>query len=305
MDGVPPNAESFESLIGAFLDYLTVECGLSDNTVAAYRRDLFKFLRHLAERHVARLDLMTTDRVVGFLMALKRDGAHVNTIARHLVAIRMFFRFLWTEGHTPKEIASVLQSPKLWRSLPDVLNEQEVSRLVAAPDAKTPLGARDRAILEMLYATGARVSEVANMTVEAVNLEMGMARCFGKGRKERLVPLGEPAITALTDYIERARPLLLGARSSPHLFVSRRSLRLSRESIWRLVNKYAKAAGIAKNVTPHTLRHSFATHLLEHGADLRVVQELLGHANVATTEIYTHVDRSRLRRIHKQFHPRG
>ena len=301
----PPGDADLGSLVRSFLDYLTVECGLSENTITAYRSDLAKFLRHLDERHVARLDLMTTERIVTFLIELKEAGAHVNTIARNLVAIKMFFRFLWTEGHTPTEITSVLRSPKLWRYLPEVLNESEVADLLAAPDPSSLLGLRDRAILEMLYATGARVSEVGDMTLEALNLDLGFARCMGKGRKERLVPLGEPAVAALRDYMDRARPALLRDRTHDVLFVSRSGRGLTRDAIWRLVDKYTKKAGIAKKASPHTLRHSFATHMLEHGADLRTVQELLGHANIATTEIYTHVDRSRLKRIHKQFHPRG
>ena len=304
--GAPSASQGgFQELIISFLEYLTVECGLSDNTIAAYRADLLKFLRHLVERHVARLDLMTHDRVVGFLIDLKERGAHVNSIARNLVAIKMFFRFLWTEGHADRDITSVLQSPKLWRYLPEVLGEQEVDQLLSAPDTDTLLGTRDRAILEMLYATGARVSEVANVRLEGLNLEMGFVRCYGKGRKERLAPLGEPAVAALTEYIENVRPVLLHDRESPYVFVTGRSTRMARESIWRLVKKYSKKAGIAKNISPHTLRHSFATHMLEHGADLRVVQELLGHASIVTTEIYTHVDRSRLKRIHHKFHPRG
>jgi integrase/recombinase XerD len=300
-----PAGDDLRPLVSAFLDYLTVECGLSDHTVAAYRNDLLKLLEYLEERRVACLDLMTADRAVGFLIHRKEQGAHVNTIARNLVAVKMFFRFLWTEGRAPRDVTSALQSPKLWRSLPDVLSEQEVAELLAAPDGDTPLGARDRAVLEMLYATGARVSEVARMTLDALNLDLGFARCFGKGRKERLTPLGEPAARALREYLVEVRPVMLRRRESPYVFVSPRSGRLTRETIWRLVRKYAKAAGIAKPVSPHTLRHSFATHMLEHGADLRAVQELLGHANVATTELYTHVDRSRLKRVHRQFHPRG
>jgi len=300
-----PGTDDFLRLVRAFLDYLTVECGLSENTIAAYRNDLTKFHRHLAERHVARLDLMSTERVLGFLMALKNAGQDPKSIARGLVAIRMFFRFLWAEGHTARDVTSVLQSPKVWQCVPEVLVEREVAALLAAPDPATVLGLRDRAILEMLYATGARVSEISHMTVEGLNLDIGFARCFGKGRKERLVPLGAPAVAAVTDYLERSRPVLLGPRSSPHLFVSRRGPRVTRETIWRLVVRYARKAGIAKSISPHTLRHSFATHLLEHGADLRTVQELLGHARIATTELYTRVDRSRLVKVHKRFHPRG
>ena len=294
-----------DSLIPGFLDYLAVECGLSDNTVAAYRSDLLKFAGFLREQYVFRLDRITTERILEYLQSLKEGGLNVNSIARNLAAIRMFFRFLWTEGHAPKDLTSTLQSPRLWRYIPDTLNESEVTELLTAPDTDTLLGTRDRALLEVLYATGARASEVSGLTLDGLNLDFGFVRCYGKGRKERLVPLGEPARDALAEYLDAARPALLGSRASDYVFVGRSSPHVTRCTVWRIVRKYTQQAGIAKKVSPHTLRHSFATHLLAHGADLRVVQMLLGHANITTTQIYTHVDRSRLKKVHKQFHPRG
>ena len=291
--------------VESYLDYLDVEYGASRHTLGAYRSDLALFQTFLHQRGIESLDLITPERVLEFLRARKDAGDHVNTLARRLVAVRMLFRFLWTEGVVPKDITANLQSPKLWRYLPDTLTEQDVEDLINAPDRSTLLGIRDRALLEVFYATGARVSEVAELTLGMVKLDYGYVIVFGKRRKERLVPLGDAAKAALGHYLERARIEILGPRPSDYVFVSRRAPHLSRSGIWSLVRKYALKAGIAKKVSPHTLRHSFATHMLSHGADLRTVQALLGHVSIATTEIYTHVDASRLKRTHRQFHPRG
>lgn len=303
--GDPLDASAFGGAVRGFLDYLRVECGLSDNTLAAYASDLAKFRDFLVGQSVFSPERVTADRVLDFLGELKRAGSNVNSIARNLVAVRMLFRFLWSEGHVPHDPTTTLQSPRLWRCLPDTLDEREVAELLAAPDAGTLLGVRDRALLEVLYATGARASEAAEMTLDRVNLEYGILRCFGKGRKERIVPVGAPAARALAEYLDDCRPALLRGVESDHVFVGRGSPRLSRCAVWRIVRACARRAGIAKTVSPHTLRHSFATHMLTHGADLRVVQALLGHADISTTEIYTHVDRGRLRALHKRFHPRG
>lgn len=295
----------FDDGIGLFLDYARVECGLSENTVQAYCVDLAQFRGFLLERHIPNWERVATDTILDYLGALKKAEYNTNSIARKLVTLRMFFRFMWAEGYAPRDVTSTLQSPRLWRYVPDTLGEAEVTQLLCAPDAKTLLGLRDRALLEMLYATGARASEVADMTLDRLNLEYRLVRCFGKGRKERLVPIGEPAAALLSEYLGTARRVLLKQRASDHVFVGRASPRLARSTVWRIVTKYARQAGIAKNVSPHTLRHSFATHMLARGADLRVVQTLLGHASVATTEIYTHVDRTGLKNVHRKFHPRG
>ena len=304
MTPLPPPGEIADR-VESYLDYLDVEYGASRHTLAAYRSDLAQFQLFLHERGVERLDLITPEYVLEFLRSQKEAGIHVNTLARRLVAIRMLFRFLWTEGVVSKDVTADLQSPKLWRYLPDTLTEQDVEDLLDAPDRTTLLGIRDRALLEVFYATGARVSEVAELTLGLVKLDYGYLIVFGKRRKERLVPIGEVAKAALGHYLERARMEILGPRPSDYVFVSRRAPRLSRSGIWSLVRKYALKAAIAKRVSPHTLRHSFATHMLAHGADLRSVQTLLGHASIATTQIYTHVDASRLKRAHRQFHPRG
>jgi integrase/recombinase XerD len=216
----------------------------------------------------------------------------------------MLFKFLAVEGKVPKNVASSMQSPHIWRRLPDVLNVADVEALLAAPDPAKRFGPRDRALLEVMYATGARVSEAAHLKVDDVHFDLGFLRCFGKGSKERVVPIGKRAVTALQDYIQGER-LRLDRAHSPVLFLSKSGRPLCRESIWRLVRGYALRAGLNKKVSPHTLRHSFATHLLQGGADLRVVQEMLGHANIATTQIYTHVEKDRLKAVHKSFHPRA
>ena len=291
-------------LVQLFLDYLAVECGLAENSIRAYRRDLGRFCLYLTARKKPGFEAVRSRDIVGFMAHEKARGLSANSVSRALAAIRMLFKFLVVEDRIPKNIASTLESPHLWRRLPDVLNVGDVTALLEAPDASKPLGCRDRAILEAMYATGARVSETADLKLSDVNLDVRFLRCFGKGSKERIVPIGQRAVDAIRDYVERARPTLDRA-GSPLLFLSRSGRRLSRESIWARVRKHARAAGLRKKVSPHTLRHSFATHLLEGGADLRSVQEMLGHANIATTQIYTHVDRDRLKTVHKRYHPRA
>jgi len=291
--------------IDAFLDYLTVECGLADNTVLAYRADLDKFGVYLVERGVERFDDVDADRVVDYLMRLKEDGMAPNSIGRGLVAIKMLFRFLWAEGQLNRDPTAVLQSPRVSRRLPEVMTSREVSRVLAAPKGDSALEQRDRAILEVLYATGARASEVCSLRVDSLDLDYGYLRCYGKGGTERIVPLHRKAVTAVRRYLALARPHLARGRDVPSLFLSRTARPLGRQDVWRLVRKYALIAGIRRHISPHTLRHSFATHLLEGGADLRAVQEMLGHADIATTQIYTHVDQRRLKAIHRRYHPRG
>ena len=291
--------------IDAFLDYLTIECGLSVNTLQAYQRDLQRFADFASIREPEDWEKVREDRIIDFLMAEKARGCAVATVSRALVAIRMFFRFVSSEGLLPRDVTEHLESPRLWMTLPEVLDRRAVDRLLTAPDAaldRWPL--RDRAILEMLYATGARASEVADLTMASINREVGYVHCIGKGRKERIVPVGRQAIEALDAYLAKERPGL-DQQQNPHLFLTHTGRRMGRETIWRLVKKYVLRAGVSRRVSPHTLRHSFATHLLEGGADLRAVQEMLGHVDIGTTQIYTHVDPSRLKAIHKKYHPRA
>jgi len=289
-----------------FLDYLTSEYGVAANTVKAYRHDLTAFALFLHEQGLENLDAITPDLILDHMVAMRDRGMHINSVARALAAIKMFFRFLWSEGVITEEITSLLDTPRMTRRLPEVMTEREVTALLAAPDIATAKGVRDRAVLELLYATGARVSEVVGLTLDALHFDLGYVRCFGKGAKERIVPVGESAIAAVNDYLEHTRPLLLNRRTSDYLFPGRGAGgSTARKTVWEIVKKNARRAGIGRRISPHTLRHAFATHLLAHGADLRAIQEMLGHVDIATTQIYTHVDHSQLKAIHKKFHPRG
>ena len=274
--------------IDAFLDYLTIECGLSVNTLQAYQRDLERFAAFLGLADGDGWETVTADGVLDFLMADKKTHA-IASVSRALVAIRMFFRYLSAERLVPEDVTEHLESPRLWQTLPEVLDRRSVDRLLAAPDpAHDRLPRRDRAVLEFLYATGARASETADMTLRGLSREGGYVHCIGKGRKERIVPIGRRALEALDAYLAGERPDL-DRHGSEYLFLTHSGRRLGRETIWRLVKKYARRVGAGRRVSPHTLRHSFATHLLESGYDIRTVQELLGHNDVKTTMIYTHV----------------
>jgi integrase/recombinase XerD len=291
--------------MSSFLDFLRLECGASPNTLAAYRRDLGKFGAFMEAKGLGSVAELRPVYVTLFLKDEVVRGRSPASTARYLAAVRSFLRFLVSEGTLAASAAESVESPSLWRRLPVVLTADEVERFLAAPSGGRPLDLRDRAILEVLYATGARASEVVTLKADAVDLKVGFARVLGKGRKERIVPLGHPAREAVGAYVERARPALVRRTDPGTLFVSRTGRPLDRESLWRIVRRYASAAGIAKPVSPHTLRHSFATHLLQGGADLRAVQEMLGHASVTTTEIYTHLDARRLREVHSRYHPRA
>lgn len=293
------------ALVNEFLDYLASECGLAENTISAYRQDLTEFILYLADRGCAELASVGPDIILEYMIARRERGIHINSIARGLVAIKTFFRFLWTEGKIPEEITSLMDSPRMIRHLPEVMTEGEVSALLAAPDTSKPIGLRDRALLELMYATGARVSEVTNLTMGALHFDLGYIRCFGKGSKERIVPVGEAAIRAVNEYVQTARPQLLAGKQSRFLFPNRQGGPLTRKTAWERVKECALKAGVARRISPHTLRHSFATHMLEHGADLRAIQEMLGHVSITTTQLYTHVDRSRLKGIHRKYHPRA
>ncbi len=301
----PPRAGSSpQAWLGAFVEYAAGECHLAENTVAAYRRDLARFFEWLAGRDAAKLSIRELADYMGWLHAKKLAPA---SIARHIVSLKVFFRYLQLEGVAEDNLAELLGSQKLWQRVPTVLSPQQIDRLFRAPQQHDPCPRRDRALLELLYATGCRASELSNLRLRDLHLDEGFCVCRGKGNKERLVPLGLPAAEAVRAYLCHERPKL-AASSSPvadWLLLSYRGRRLRREGIWELLKKYARRVGAPKEVSPHTLRHSFATHLLAGGADLRQVQEMLGHASIATTQIYTHVDPSRLKAVHKKFHPRA
>lgn len=294
-----------QELVESFLNYLSVERSLSNNTIAAYRRDLNKYISCLEKSRISALSQSTRKDISDFMFRLKDNGLNASSIARNLAAIKVFYRFLVRERILKVDPSSLLDSPRLWKRIPDALSSQEVEDLLKGPSLRQTQGVRDRAILEVMYATGMRVSEAVNLKLTDVNLDAGFARCIGKGSKERIVPLGKQAIAALRRYLEEARPKLLKkSQAETILFLSRLGKRVSRQSFWKIIKAYARKARIKKNIRPHTLRHSFATHLLEGGADLRSVQEMLGHADIATTQIYTHIDKNRLKLIHKTYHPR-
>ena len=277
---------------------------MSKNTISSYRSDLLSFLDYLDSRGVVDIEKIKRDDITEHLLHLKDNGLSGNSISRALVAIKMFYKFLAQERFIKDDVAGILESPKLIRPLPNVLNMAEVKKLLEAPDVRSWIGIRDKAALELMYATGMRVSEVVELGTGTLNLDVGFIKCKGKGDKERMVPIGSEARNAISRYMEKVRPSLLKSRNDSHLFLTRLGKKVSRQSFWKMMKKYAKIARIKKDIMPHTLRHSFATHLLERGADLRVVQEMLGHSDIATTQIYTHIDKGRLKSIHKQFHPR-
>lgn len=291
-----------QSLIETFQDALWIEHGLSENTLKAYGSDLKIFAGWMEKK-----DLLEADNAdVARFLALKfRQGASARTAARLLSSLRRFFAYLVREGRMREDPCLGIESPRLGRPLPASLSEADVETLLSAPDTCKVLGHRDRAMLELLYATGVRVSELVTLRLDQVNLRQGVVRVVGKGGKERLTPMGEEAMAWMEDYLENSRRRLLGERRSDSLFVTRRALPMTRQAFWHIVKRYARKAGIRKELSPHTLRHAFATHLLNHGADLRVVQLLLGHSDLSTTQIYTHIARERLKELHARFHPRG
>ena len=286
-----------------FLDYLFVECGLAGSTVVTYQRILGEFWDNVVERGCDLADLGIRD-VQQHLIGLQERGLSVATIAQHVAACRMFLRFCHAEGSLKRDLVSLVESPKRWQAIPKTVHEKQVDALLNAPDPSEEFYQRDRALLELLYATGVRVSEAVGLTCSQINLKVGYLRCIGKGDKERVIPIGSSAVRALRNYVHRQRPGLAGPRAGDALFLSRTGRPLDRTNIWRLVRKYAACVGLEKDITPHTLRHCFATHMLAGGADLRIVQELLGHSDVSTTQVYLHVDEARLKEVHKLYHPR-
>jgi integrase/recombinase XerD len=297
-----------EAASTAFLNYIRVERGLSANTLEAYGGDLFKFTGFLRDRKLA-LAKVQRDDVVDFLSSLYRRGLDSRSVARHLVTIRNFFKFLVTDGVVHNDPTTNLESPKIRQTLPSFLSVKEIEKLLALPDLKTPLGLRDRAILDVLYSCGLRVTELISLRSDNVDFELGCVRCIGKGDKERLVPIGKKALDSVVTYMKEARPVLLRSRRraklSNAIFLNRQGGQLGRVGVWKILAAYGKALGLRKKLTPHKLRHSFATHLLDGGADLRSVQMMLGHADISTTQIYTHVMEDRLKSVYKAHHPRA
>lgn len=296
-----------EILVDNFLDCRRLERGLSPNTINAYYDDLKRFTDYIAKQGVPTLNALRREHVMNFLLDEKKRGRIASSLARRLVTIRLFLRHLQNEGLITQNVADAMDSPQCWKNLPSTLAQREVETLLQAPDAEKKLGLRDRALLETLYGSGLRVSEAAGLKLSDLNFDAGFVRCVGKGNKERIVPLGRTSAAALKRYINEARPLLVKKNADEQrVFLTGRGTGISRKTIWQHIRKkYALVAALGKKVSPHTLRHSFATHLLANDAPLRVVQEMLGHADIATTQIYTHVDPGRLKGIHARFHPRA
>jgi len=296
---------TMETHLDLYLDYLTVERGLAPNTRASYSADLLKFLTYLKAGGISDWSQVRYSEVMGFLSQSQEQGLAPRSRARMLSALRGFFKFMLRDSHLRESPVAYLASPRLRRQLPVILSVAEVERLLARPNTELPLGQRDTAMLEVLYGTGLRVSELVSLTMGRVNLEVGFLVVLGKGSRERIVPAGEAATEAVRSYVKEARPLLLKGRTTETLFVTNRGAAMTRQGFWKLLKKYGHEAGLKKKLSPHILRHSFATHLLERGADLRSVQMMLGHADISTTQIYTHVARERLREVHKKYHPRA
>jgi len=289
----------------AFLDFLDIECGLARNTCLAYSSDLTDLAAYLLSCGIDNWQTPTQADLLGWLRSLREASRAPTTIARRIISARVFFRFLTAEGFRERDPSATLDLPRLWRRLPGVLSLPQIERLLEAPDLSTALGLRNAAILEAFYATGGRVSEIAGLRQQDLHLSYGFVRLFGKGSKERLVPFGKRAREALERYIEQVRPAL-DKHGDESVFLTKSGNPMRRETYWRLIKRYCRVAGIpVRGISPHTLRHSFATHLLEMGADLRSVQEMLGHATIQSTQLYTHVDRRRLKKQHSQFHPRA
>lgn len=291
--------------IDRFFDYLTIEKGLSRNTLDSYSRDIRRFLDFLEKSKTRGLERVAKLDILSFIVGLRKEGLSERSVVRLQVTLRHLYRFLVAEGILNENPLEALESPRVTKKLPYVLSEGETERLLNQPDPSTLLGLRDKAMLEFLYATGLRVSEMMSLRLDQVNLEVGSVRVFGKGGRERIVPFGEEAQTSLRTYLNEGRRRILNGRVSPHVFVNSRGEKMTRQAFWKIIKKYGLIAGIRGKLTPHTLRHCFASHLLDRGADLRSVQTLLGHVDISTTQIYTHVSRERLKSLHQKHHPRA
>ena len=302
---VKPKPPSPDVLIDRFLNYLLVEKGLAQKTIEAYSRDIIRYRNFLAANKSTPFSEEDTPLILKHLILLRKDGLKARSRARHLVAIRGFYRFLVQENILRNDPARLIDLPKSGLKLPDVLSREEIELLLDAPDTDKLIGVRDAAMLELLYAAGLRVSELINLRLQDINLEAGFVRIFGKGSRERIVPIGAHARKKINTYLKTARSKRLKQTSSPYLFIARAAKPMTRQGFWKLLRRYAIKAGLKKKITPHSLRHSFASHLLEGGADLRAVQLMLGHVDISTTQIYTHVTRNHLKKLHQKFHPRG
>jgi integrase/recombinase XerD len=298
---IPP----LDILTDQYLNYLLIEKGLSRTTLESYSRDLVRYQEFLRQNGTQRISESDTALILKHLIALRNAGLNARSRARHLVSIRGFYRFMVQEKMLKHDPAGLVDLPKTSLKLPDVLSVDEVARLLGTPDTAKPVGARDCAMLELLYAAGLRVSELVNLKLQDVNLEAGFVRVIGKGSKERVVPIGLHAQKKIDSYLEKSRATLLKNQVSSYLFVARAAKPITRQGFWKLLRRYAAQAQLSKRVSPHSLRHSFASHLLEGGADLRAVQVMLGHVDIATTQIYTHVARRQLKALHERYHPRG
>ncbi|GAA0364035.1 site-specific tyrosine recombinase XerD [Bacillus horti] len=294
-----------KSSIDSFLHYLTVEKGLAQNTLQSYRRDITHFVSELDRAGISNFNETNRQHIMTYLLSLKKEGKATSTISRHISSIRAFYQYLFRDQLIKHDPTVHLETPKIERRLPQVLSATEVEALLAAPEHAPAFGQRDRAMLEILYATGMRVSELTSLNVEDVHLQMEFVKCMGKGSKERIIPLGQIAVNAVETYMLSGRAQLLRSKKEKALFLNHHGRRLTRQGFWKIIKKYAKEANIKKEIKPHTLRHSFATHLLENGADLRSVQEMLGHADISTTQIYTHVTKTRLKDVYSKTHPRA
>ncbi len=297
-------ADPLRKTIGEFLDYLTVEAGLAENTRLAYGRDLINFAVYCKTQHISTLGDIGAKLIYSYLRILSKEKKAETTISRAIVAVKMLLRFGVLTGQVSEDFTAIIESPKRWQRLPIVCSKEKVIDLLDTPTEDDPFYLRDKAVLEMLYATGMRASEVANLKVSDLNFSIGYLRCLGKGQRERIIPVGKVAIEVTKLYLQDLRPNLAKSWSLEFLFLSRTGRPMSRIDIWRMVKRYARRAGMPAKMTVHTLRHCFASHLLSGGADLRSLQEMLGHVDIATTQIYTHVDQDRLRSIHKKYHPR-
>ncbi len=295
----------FKLLTENFLDYLAVEKGLSDNTLTSYQFDLKSFFAFLDTKSVSEIKEVSRHHIMAYLISLKSQGKSSATLARHMACLKSFFHFIFRERTIDQDPTCHLETPKLGKNFPHVLSPQETEHLLNQIETGKVLGMRDKAMMELLYATGLRVSELINLNVNDVNLDMGFLRCLGKGSKERIVPIGSFAIKALLDYLRKSRPKLIYKTKDEALFVNQHGRRLTRQGFWKILKFYAAEAKIKTIITPHTLRHSIATHMLENGADLRTVQELLGHADITTTQIYTHLTKNHLKEVYDHCHPRA
>lgn len=293
------------ALLDSFLSYLAVEKGLSENTLESYGRDVKKFIEFLEQEKITAISDVKYRHIADFLALSKEKGFTATTIVRSIVSIKQFFKYLIIEKLIAEDPAFQIRTPKMKKSIPAVISLDDVETLLVAPDESTPEGLRDSAMLEVLYATGIRVSELIGLKLNDVNFDHGYVIVYGKGSKERIVPVGEKAREKMLSYLADARPLILKSREAKALFVTRRGKGMTRQGFWKLIKNYALKAAIPKKISPHTLRHSFATHLLERGADLRTIQIMLGHSDISTTQIYTHVESERLKEIHKKYHPRS